>query len=287
MNKFKAFKALSGEVALVFLIALGWAAMSGIEDVVLGLLQVNVNFLPLNLYMLSTLYFEGIAVVAMLIRYRHRSLLLGISTGRRDARHEYILGLTMGGAVFTLIWVLIVIQGGYEPRIIFKMSHLWLFILYLFGFMIQSLLEEMVCRGYVMGYWIARGHVGVSIFLNALFFMGLHVANPGFNHAAALGIFLFGILMSLLRLYRGSIWMGAGFHAMWNFFEGVVFGTAVSGLPNIGLIFKSVSNADRQWISGGVFGLESSPTSIVVHVAVIVVMLIVFQQKSFKSIFGK
>ncbi|WP_125705904.1 CPBP family intramembrane glutamic endopeptidase [Lacticaseibacillus daqingensis] len=287
MNKVKIIQHRLGEGALVFLIAIGWAALSGIGDIVLGVFQVNVRSLPLNFYLLSMLYCEGIAVLAMLVRYRQRPLLLGTSNSDINIDRDYLWGLLLGGIVFTVIWALILIQGGYALSVVFKASHLWLIVLYLFGFMIQSLFEELVCRGYVMGYWLEQGHVLTAVLLNALLFMGLHLGNPGFNKQAALGIFLFGILMSLVRLACGSIWMGAGFHAIWNFFEGIVFGTAVSGLPNIGLIVKSSATANNPLASGGVFGLESSTTSIVVHLIAIAAVLFIIQNSGPKGSFSK
>jgi membrane protease YdiL (CAAX protease family) len=278
MKTIKSLKHTLSEVMLVFLIAIGWAALSGIEDVVLGLFQVDTKSLPLHLYMVSTLYCEGIAVIAMLIRYRKRPLLLGISAGHRRAIHDYLLGMMLGGIVFATIWALIVLQGGYAIRYVYNIRNSGLIVLYLLGFMIQSLFEELVCRGYIMGYWLERGHILSSILLNALLFMALHFNNPGFNRQAALGIFLFGVLMSLVRLACGNIWLGAAFHAVWNFCEGLVFGTAVSGLPNISLIIKSVSDTSHRAITGGKFGVESSPTSILVHIVAIIFMLIMIRK---------
>ena len=51
--------------------------------------------------------------------------------------------------------------------------------------------------------------------------------------------------------------MGA-FHAAWNFAEGVIFGSSVSGEETVAIIFNSFPMPAKPLINGDEFGIEGS-----------------------------
>ena len=88
--------------------------------------------------------------------------------------------------------------------------------LFLIGYTIQAIAEELICRGYLMGYWLKR-NVLSSLFNKLNFVMFLHVVNAGFDVYAALSLFLFSVLMSEIRLISGNIWLCSAINAAWHF----------------------------------------------------------------------
>jgi hypothetical protein len=60
----------------------------------------------------------------------------------------------------------------------------------------------------------------------------------------------------------GSLWLPMGLHFGWNFTEGGVFGTAVSGGQSHGLIESVLSGPTL--LTGGAFGPEASVIAIAI-----------------------
>jgi len=91
--------------------------------------------------------------------------------------------------------------------------------------------------------------------LSSAVFGALHLANPHASFVAAAGILFAGLLLGYAYLRTGQLWLSMGLHTGWNFFEGVVFGFPVSGLPFYHLTRISV-NGPVMW-TGGEFGPEA------------------------------
>jgi membrane protease YdiL (CAAX protease family) len=115
--------------------------------------------------------------------------------------------------------------------------------------------EELMSRGYHLqtlgsGLTLTWGWI-----LSSAVFGALHLANPHASLVAAAGIVLAGLLLGYAYLRTGQLWLSMGLHTGWNFFEGVVFGFPVSGLPFYHLTLISV-NGPVIW-TGGEFGPEA------------------------------
>ena len=135
-----------------------------------------------------------------------------------------------------------------------KVGDVFVIIIYFFGFAVQSMAEELLCRGFLLTN-IARKHKPITaIIVSSIFFTLLHVGNPGYGLFPLISIFLFGILMSTFVYYTGDIWMACGIHCAWNFtLTNLVAPTEVSVLgsdnPSIFLIDLTTSDQFRQSIS--------------------------------------
>lgn len=57
-----------------------------------------------------------------------------------------------------------------------------------------------------------------------------HAANPGATPFTIFALTVdLGILLSLAYVLTRNIWLAVGMHMVWNFMQGFVFGTEVSG----------------------------------------------------------
>ena len=75
------------------------------------------------------------------------------------------------------------------------------------------ILEEMVFRGFLLNA-LAKGRLGfwgASVVTSALWAL-IH----GYAVSMAVGLFIFGLLLSLMVRRTGSIWHSIGLHALWN-----------------------------------------------------------------------
>lgn len=151
--------------------------------------------------------------------------------------------------------------------------------LYLIGYLIQGMSEEVLCRGYLMVSVARKNPVWLSVVLSALLFAALHLANPGLTVLAFINLVLFGVLMSVYVLKRGDLWGVCGLHSFWNFFQGHVYGIRVSGITASASLLTTEPVGSALW-SGGDFGAEGSLGVTLLLAASICLVLFVMPRKA-------
>ena len=141
-------------------------------------------------------------------------------------------------------------------------------------FLVQGCAEEVVLRGHLMQTVAARWGIIAGVSIQAVLFAVLHGANPGVSVVAVVNIALFGLMLGVLVLWRGSLWPAVGFHGVWNWLQGPVLGFDVSGMDFGQTILRQThpAAASTLW-TGGSFGAEAAlPTT--VFLAVVTSLLI-------------
>lgn len=132
-----------------------------------------------------------------------------------------------------------------------------------FGAAFAAIGEEIIFRGIVFRLLDEAGGTFMGVAGSALLFGGLHAVNPGATLVGIVAIAIeAGVLLSLAYKVSGTLWLPIGIHLGWNFFEGGVFGSAVSGTSGGGMV--AVMTAGPEVITGGNFGLEASIQAVVV-----------------------
>jgi membrane protease YdiL (CAAX protease family) len=123
-------------------------------------------------------------------------------------------------------------------------------------FIVQSGVEELIGRSYLIPTIRHRLNLPIALFLSSIVFAAAHLGNLNVTLIGTLNIFLAGLLMGLLFISTRSFWAPLGFHAGWNFLQGPIFGFEVSGIDMYSIIDSKEIGAD--WITGGNFGFEGS-----------------------------
>ena len=127
--------------------------------------------------------------------------------------------------------------------------------------------EELLFRGVLLrlleawlGSWWALG-------MTAALFGAMHLSNPGATAFGAAAIALeAGILLGACYLVTRRLWLAIGLHAAWNFVQGGIFGSDISGTGSgRGLFEASFSGSDI--LTGGSMGVEGSVVAVVICMA--------------------
>lgn len=237
---------------------------------------------PLLIALFSTLA----TVVAVLIYCLaiERRTLTGLGLISHGAAREYVLGLAIGLGLFGLPVLVCMLIGVLTLSPVTVPPSPWLLLLFLLGFLLQGMSEELLCRSYLM-VSLSRGWpLWACALSNALLFSLLHSLNPSVTVLSLVNIFLFGLFASLLTLRRGSIWMVGGIHSMWNFAQGNLFGIPVSGQTGTPspLVAQRVEGTWPNLLHGGNFGLEGGlAVTLVLAMACLAVLLL--KSSSFPS----
>ncbi len=167
-------------------------------------------------------------------------------------RHLFV-NLAVGGAI-----------GCAVPLLVYLISHLigavttvgvwnngWWLLLFLVGFVAQTLAEELLYRGYFLSVFLRPGG---SPWLGILVISVFHVIpyiGVGMNAFGFINTALMGFLLTVLALRTGSIWLTTGLSAAWNLVVSCILGN--SYLPTL---LRLIPTVGHDLVSGGTAGME-------------------------------
>ena len=117
-----------------------------------------------------------------------------------------------------------------------------------------GIFEELLARGFIMTALKTTRNKWVIVLLSSFIFAILHVANPSTTLFALVNITLIGMLIAYLFIKTGRLWASIGLHFAWNFVQGNIFGSLVSGVDTISIMQMEIQGA--AWLTGGEFGFE-------------------------------
>ena len=118
-----------------------------------------------------------------------------------------------------------------------------------------------------------RYNIWISLFLQALIFAALHLANNGLTILAFVNIVLFGLIFGFLTILTNNIVLASAVHFIWNYAQGCIYGLSVSGINQTSSFLESQIIAMNSMWTGGAFGIEASVSVTIVEAIIIIVCL--------------
>lgn len=231
---------------------------SGSDGITLGMLFAN-------------LAMTGVVMLLCKVMQKRKMDTLGFV--KKDMGKEYLRGLGLGFLMFSAAVLLCVITGSLQIEGISSGFAPGIFLLFVLGFLIQGMAEEVLCRGYFLVSFGRRHSMWAAVLVNSVLFAALHLGNSGVSPLAILNLTLFGVFASVYFIKRGSIWGIGALHSIWNLAQGNVYGVRVSGIVTNCSLFVSTPVERRGMINGGTFGLEGGAAVTVVLLAGILLLL--------------
>lgn len=229
-------------------------AANDLEKATEAAMQIGSSDLYMFFSLVATI---GMTVVVLLfcrLIQKRKPDTLGFT--REGAVKEYLIGLGIGFVMFSSAVLICVAAGAIRIKGLSETFSTGMFILFLVGFMLQGMSEEILCRGYIMVSIGRRYSMWVAVFSNSVIFAALHLLNAGISVLAFINLVLFGVFASLYFLKRGNIWGIGALHSIWNLVQGNFWGLRVSGIVTQCSIFSSTMIEDKNIINGGAFGPE-------------------------------
>jgi membrane protease YdiL (CAAX protease family) len=178
---------------------------------------------------------------------------------KRKMGEDIFLGITIGFVMMALGFYILKYFGQIEIESI-QIDYLKLFIGILL-FIVVAINEELILRGYMLNNFMDSMPRYWALLVSSLIFASLHLGNANIDAIGFGNIILAGFLLGISYTYTKSLWFPIALHFSWNFFQGSIFGYAVSGNETYSLI-KQTRTADTIW-NGGKFGFEASITAII------------------------
>ena len=172
-------------------------------------------------------------------------------------------GILTGAILFCASMLVMKLLGGWYPTVMAPLSAL----LYpCVGALVAGVQEEILVRGLLFRLLEERLGSWIALAASALIFGLLHAFNPGATAVSTAAIALeAGILLAAAYMYTRSLWFVIGLHFAWNFTEGGIFSTSVSGGRAEGMIGVQFTGSDV--LTGGSFGPEASLPAVLVCLA--------------------
>ncbi len=192
---------------------------------------------------------------------------------RQGAVIKYLRGILLGFMLFAAVIGILLVSGGVtgvggDPRHVGPGALGGVLLTYI-GWTLQGPTEELLTRGWLLPVLGARYKPGLGIAISSILFGLIHAFNIGFSLFALLNLVLFGLLMALYALNDGSLWGVFSIHAAWNWTEGNVFGTLVSGFNEPGGQLFVLRPVGPGWLTGAAFGPEGGLAVMIVLLAAI------------------
>lgn len=177
--------------------------------------------------------------------------------GFRGSIVDFLFGLFLGAISITLIFFILLFTNNIQMLNSFNEPQFSvLTISFLILFILVGFFEETFFRGYVMQTMASRGNNKWLIYIaSALIFSLVHGLNPNVSLIGLINIALVGILFAYMFDVTKSLWLPIGYHITWNYFQGGIFGFAVSGVAPHGIYRISIAEGN-DLLTGGAFGLE-------------------------------
>ncbi|GGP52034.1 CPBP family intramembrane glutamic endopeptidase [Saccharothrix coeruleofusca] len=240
---------------LVVVVAIAFVGSAGV-----GAVQWNP---PLTLAIgVATAVLSLLGYAWVVRRSEHRD---PVEVATRGAVGALSRGLLIGAGMFAAVIANIAFLGGYEVIGWGSAAGAVAF----FGFTAAAAVtEEVLFRGVL--FRIVEGRIGTwaALALTALLFGASHIFNPNATlwTSLAIAIEAGGMLAAAYAATR-NLWVPIGVHFGWNFAQGGIFSSNVSGMDSPKGLLESATSGPAVF-TGGEFGPEASVYSVLAGVVV-------------------
>lgn len=215
-------------------------------------------------------------ILAMLV---NKASLKDLGLGKQGAGKQALVGAFFGFAAISIVSLLINFLGGVQTTMTFKGEYMGFILLALCMFIFQSTFEEFVYRSYLLPMFSKKFGDGWSIIITSVLFVLLHAMNGGMGPIPVVNLFLAGVVFSLVYYNWGSLWLCGLAHALWNFSQGVIYGSLVSGNPLGKSVMTAIPVEGMDIISGAAFGFEGSIITSVIGVLIVLGLMVYAKKK--------
>ncbi len=202
------------------------------------------------------------AVVIAWVRFIERRALASIGLGGEHRCRLFFGGLLTAVAMVTMIVAGIYLIGGcriVELGSSFRsLAALGSIAALLAGFILQSSVEELLFRGWMLSAIRTKLGVGWGVVLSSLAFTVMHF-DPRGSWIFKMNVFLFAVFACCWVIRTGNVWGVMGWHSGWNWLLAVGFEWRVTALDaHVPALLAKVVPAGNSFVNGGIEGPEGS-----------------------------
>lgn len=187
-----------------------------------------------------------------------------------------IIGAVVGVLLQCLTVLVIIINGGFEIVAVNPVSNIIIPLTVAFS---VAIFEEILIRGII--FRIVEEKLGsyISLFITAIIFGALHLANPNSTFLSGLCVGIeAGFLMGAAYIYARNLWFPIAIHFAWNFMQSGIFGAITSGNEKTSSLL-STKITGSPLFTGGEFGPEGTIQAIIFCLLASIVLMLLSENK--------
>lgn len=233
------------------------------------------NQLPEDILLLCSFFGFMIPIIAFVL-YTRKINKEKLNTIGLDKNFKSIFkGILLGIVTLGVIILVLILLGAIRFNGISENVNWLFFILYFFAYLIQSSMEEVICRGFILHKLKEKLSISIAIAISIAFFSIGHFPKL-FEEGIILGIIgianliLTSLIFTLLTLKDKNIYSAIGFHFIWNFALFNIIGLNLSGIEVTNSLLKMT--AVNTVLTGNSYGIESSIISTIVFIVVLFIL---------------
>lgn len=172
----------------------------------------------------------------------------------RHALADLAIGAALGAFLFSAVVLELAAAGYYRITGVHFTPQLAAAALLLIA---GAATEEILFRGVIFRLIEEWAGTWIALAVSAVLFGAVHAANPGATWVSSLAIALeAGVLLAAAFVVTRNLWLPIGLHFAWNFLEGPIYGTQVSGHTFVTSAFAAQMHGPAI-LTGGSFGPEA------------------------------
>lgn len=263
----KILVALSFCISIVILVQLGLSKLLALTSISK---EEKILWVGIAVALLS------VSTYVFLFRFYEKRNIIELST--KKLTQNLLVGISLGVGLQSLTILVIYLKGGFTVSSVNSIT------LVLPSFVMaftSAIFEEILFRGIV--FRITEEKLGSywALFISALIFGAMHLANPHSSVLASLGLAIqAGLLLGAAYIYARNLWFPIAIHFAWNFMQSGIFGVSTSG-NSMGKSLLTTKINGAEWFTGGLFGPEGSiqATVFCLIAAVVLILMSHRQQK--------
>ena len=209
-----------------------------------------------NYYLQTLINAAQIVVLFIVFKLIYKRPVSQMGMSPRDWIRQMGLGCLVGFIAISLYALIANISGNAVFSDINLTNFLTINMVTSFAYFISvGFYEEILCRGFMMTALKTTRKKWVIVAVPIVIFGVMHLLNPNISLLGFINIMLIGLAFTYMFIKTGALWMPIGFHIMWNFFQGNIYGIQVSGLDQASPLMK-YSATGPDILTGGAFGAE-------------------------------
>lgn len=228
----------------------------------------------------------GFLISLFIIVKTSKLKLADIGLSKKGAIRSSIIGAVAGVIALSLVAFATLKLGGvtieniYKPEFLLSSTGILVGMLF---FMFQGSFEELVFRAYLMPHFAKKMGIVWAIIVSSVLFTLIHALNPGITVMSIVNLIIASFVFSLIYYIWGNLWLAGLAHGAWNYAQGFIFGSLVSGLHLGQTVFVSTPVEGKILLSGGNYGFEGSVITTAFGIVLIIVLGIVARRKTVRS----
>ncbi len=197
---------------------------------------------------------------------------------------KVLIGMISGFIAISVVSFIIKTIGGVTMTYTFKPENISTILIGLVLFSFQGTYEEIVYRGYLLPHFAKKWGLLIAILVSSILFTLIHAMNPGMTVMPVMNLMIASVVFSLVYYNWGSLWIAGFAHAIWNYSQGLIYGSLISGISVEGSVMTSLPVEGKVILSGGNFGFEGSIVTSLIGIILIVVLSIIAKKKTQETV---